>query len=259
MIFNKKLNTIVLFQPHASFAVNNNSALLTEFDSIGLLALSAYLKQHGYKVKVVHVARALAQGHSIKTIVDMVMNLNPCLFGISINWLHLSQGALELAQVLKKSFPSINIVAGGSHAGLFGFEIMEKYAHFFDGVAIGEGEETLLDVTRRIFDQGDLQGIPGLVTTGAEYVERQIKSDINSLPFYSYEDIFPLPGRYDQTKHFAALNTTRGGCKKSCNFCLESKSLGNLNRQQTTAFSAERLIFILSNIDINNNVASSRI
>lgn len=241
MKFNIKYHTIVLFQPHASFAVKNNSALLTEFDSIGLLSLSAYLKQFGYRVKVVHVARALEQGFSINTIVQMVKNLHPCLFGVSINWLHLSQGALELAEILKQNFPDIKIVAGGSHAGLFAKEIMSKYNKLLDGVAVGEGEETLLDIVERVFDNEELDDIAGLMTNSGSFTPRKITSDLNLLPLYTYQDIFPVPRQYDHPKRFAALNTTRGGCKKTCNFCLESKSLGNLSRHKTVAFSPERL------------------
>ena len=56
---NKK-NFVCLIQPHTSFKLMNvQPALFDQFDSIGLMSLSAYLKEKGYEVEILHLAKRL--------------------------------------------------------------------------------------------------------------------------------------------------------------------------------------------------------
>jgi len=238
-------HAIVLIQPHCSFELRGEPVLRNEFDSIGLLALGSYLRAQGYLAETFHFARALAQGYGAAELLDRIAELDPLLFGVSINWLHLSQGAIETAGLLKRRFPDRPVVVGGQHATFFAADIMTGHADVFDGVVVGEGEETLLEIADRVREGADLAGIPGLMTArdgGLSFTPRQVTLKLDSLPFISYEHVFPPPRAGGPDRLTAALDTTRGGCRKDCNYCLESRKLGTFGRERSCHYSIGRLV-----------------
>lgn len=237
--------TVVLIQPHCSFHLKGKPVLMTEHDAMGLLALCAYLRAKRFNVKIIHVPRALSLGHTIENIFGVIDQLNPLLFGISMNWLHMSQGAIEIAELLKKKFPAAPVVTGGSHASLFAGEIMAEYHDRFDGVVVGEGEETLHEAVERVQKREGLGGIPGLMINHdgeLRYAPREVAVAVDMLPLYSYQHIWPEVPPKDPFRNLAALTTTRGGCTKNCNYCLESGTLGKSGRRKAVHYSTDRLL-----------------
>lgn len=238
-------HAVVLIQPHCSFGLKGQPVLRNEFDSIGLAALGSFLRAQGYVAETFHFARALAQGYGAPELLDRIAGLDPLLFGVSINWLHLSEGAIETARLLKQRFPGRPVVVGGQHATFFAADIMTCHADVFDGVVVGEGEETLLEIADRVREGADLTGIPGLLTArdGAlSFTPRKVTLELDSLPLISYEHVFPLPKAGGPDRLTAALDTTRGGCRKDCNYCLESRRLGTFGRERSCHYSIGRLV-----------------
>ena len=236
---------MVLIQPHASFRLKGDSVLYTQFDAVGLISLAGFLETKGYRVKIFNFARALDFGYQPRELFRMIAETDPLLFGISINWLHLSQGALEIAMILKRKHPGLPVVVGGQHASIFAGEMIAGYHHLLDGVVVGEGEETLLEVVERASQHHTLRMIPGLMTSGGDQIifePRKVTLGLESLPLLSYEGIFPAPGPTDRSSYYAALSTTRGGCRKDCNYCLESCSLGAFGRESPVHYSIEHLV-----------------
>ena len=91
---NKK-NFVCLIQPHTSFKLMNvQPALFDQFDSIGLMSLSAYLKEKGYEVEILHLAKAFRNGYSLQQVIDKIKSREPILFGIGNMWVHQSVGML---------------------------------------------------------------------------------------------------------------------------------------------------------------------
>lgn len=237
--------TVVLIQPHCSLGLRGEPVLRSEFDSIGLLALGSYLRAQGYRAETFHFARAFAIGSSPAELLGRIAELDPLLFGISINWLHLSEGALETAAWLRQRFPGRPVIVGGQHATFFAADIMTGHADLFDGVVVGEGEETLLEVADRVREGADLAGIAGLMTardSELSFAPRRVTLELDSLPFISYEHFFPLPKPGGPDRVLAALDTTRGGCRKDCNYCLESRTLGTFGRERSCHYSIDRLV-----------------
>jgi len=239
------IKPVVLIHPQCSFALRGKSIMQTGFDSIGLLALSSYLAEKGFAVRIINFARALSSGHTPAQLLAMVADLDPLLIGISMNWVHLSVGALEIAAALREKHRDLPIILGGQHASLFAGEIMEGYHQFIDGVVIGEGEETLLEIARKTLEGEKPDGIPGFMTWAegtTVYRSREIGIDMDSLPCFSYESSLPeaVPGT--PARFLGALDTSRGGCRRECNYCLESKSLGRLGRPQPVHHGSDHLI-----------------
>lgn len=246
---NKK-NFVCLIQPHTSFKLMNvQPALFDQFDSIGLMSLSAYLKEKGYEVEILHLAKAFRNGYSLQQVIDKIKSREPILFGIGNMWVHQSVGMLETATLLKEIYPNIPIIVGGQHASFFSRDIVESYSGLIDGVIVGEGEETLYDVVKSVEESGIIEkSIPGLMVKNSngeiEYTRRDIKLELDNLPFLSHKGIWPkidpLPG--DIIPYAAALDTVRGGCPQSCVHCLEGNGLGKLGRNKRAFHSPEYLI-----------------
>ena len=236
---------IVLIQPQCSFELEGEPALNTQFDSIGLLSLASYLRSLGRPVKIFHFPRALELGYKADALFDQIADLSPLVCGISINWLHLSRGAIEVANILKQRFPNVPVVVGGQHASFFAEEIVRGYHSVIDGVVVGEGEETLAEIVEHAELGQPLDGISGLMTHRdgeVVYSPRQVSLDVDGLPLISYDSVFPVVGSGDPAGRVAALDTCRGGCRKNCSYCLESSTLGAFGRAGPVRYSIERLV-----------------
>jgi len=237
--------SVVLIQPHASFAVGGCPTLGTQFDSLGLLALSAYLKAHGFPTRVLHMARAMAFGIRQRDVFDWIERQDPLFVGLSMNWLHLSVGAIEAATIIRARWPDTPIVIGGQHATLFAEEILCGHHDVIDAVAVGEGEETILEVAERLRSGEDLTGIAGLMTRKGDevrFLPRTVTTEMSSLPLVSYEDVVPAGPPSQPTGLLAALDTSRGGCAHDCAYCLEACSVSSFGRSAPQHSDVERLV-----------------
>ena len=124
----------------------------------------------------------------------------------------------ELMQDLRKILPGIPFWAGGPEVSYDAEEFLEKNPAF-DGVMVGEGEETFLELVRHYVDGTvSLEETRGLVyrrTDGTIQNNgwRQIM-DLSKVPF-AYEDLKDFENRiiyYESSR----------GCPFSCSYCLSS-------------------------------------
>lgn len=212
---------LILVQPIAELK-NSNPVLPQDAVGIGMLTIISYIEKYGYSGEVVHMPFALAQSYQFDSIIKHIIDADPDVIGVGLNWLHFSSGALEIAKELRLQFPDKIIVIGGQHATLFAQEIVEKAA-YITGVTVGESEITyrrLIECVHR--EQSPLGVVDGLCyydEVGYHYSSPQIVDDLDSIPFYSYKKVWPATN----TK-CAAVDTVRGTCPKSCPYCIESRT-----------------------------------
>lgn len=232
----KTAKNICLIQPPASFQTHD-CCLPTDYVGVGLLALSAYLEQHGFRTRIFHFPIALKTGRTPQRILQEIALFNPCLFAIGMNWVHFSSGALEVAEKLKSYFPDTPMVVGGQHASLFSHSILEHFPDLISAVIAGEAEVPLLRLCQAsAAGESFPQDIPGVIThqnadSGAdpEYIE-----DINSLPMQSFERVWP-----GYERPLAAVSTMRGGCPRQCAYCLEGSPHVKWKRRPAAHHSVE--------------------
>ncbi len=240
---------VCLIQPHTSYKLATiQPALFDQFDSIGLLALAGYLREKGYTVDILHLAKAYRNGYTKKQVEEKLKSRKPILFGIGNMWLHQSVGMLETAQMIRDIYGDIPIVVGGQHASFFARDIVEDYSNKINGVIVGEGEETLYQLVKSVEEGGTIDPtVPGFMSKQKDgeivYTPRIVTLEMDSLPFMSHKGVWPevRPKNGDIIPSVAAIDTVRGGCPTNCGHCLEANSIGKHGREKRAFHSPEYL------------------
>ncbi|GKT33833.1 hypothetical protein ADUPG1_002660, partial [Aduncisulcus paluster] len=184
------MKDILIVQPPASFE-NDNPVLPQSSVGIGMLTIMAYIEAHGYSGEVVHIPRALEAGLGMDHVMERICAANPKLIAIGLNWLHFSDGAIRLAEILREKLPNASIVIGGQHATLFSEEIVNN-CDAIEGVTVGESEITILKLlessSRETRKLPPVKGLTYRAQDGRIITSKpEIVEDIDSLPFYGYK------------------------------------------------------------------------
>ncbi len=137
------------------------STPIFEMYPIGFASLSEYLERHGLKVRIVNVALKMLKDEGFD-VERFLSKQNPVAFGIDLHWMAHVQGALALAEIIKKYHPDTRVILGGLSATYYHEEIVRRYP-FIDFVVRGDStEKPLLQLLRLIKEGGNFETIPNL-------------------------------------------------------------------------------------------------
>jgi B12-binding domain/radical SAM domain protein len=137
------------------------STPIFEMYPIGFASLSEYLERNGLKVRIINIALKMLKGQGFD-VERFIQKKNPIAFGIDLHWMAHVQGALALAEIIKKFHPKTPVILGGLSATYYHEEILRQYP-FVDFVIRGDStEKPLLQLIRAIKGKGDFQNIPNL-------------------------------------------------------------------------------------------------
>lgn len=219
----KKARVILINPPTA----DKSSEIL-----LGLAYLTSALRKHGHEVKVIDGTAPynIKSPHEIK---KMVADFSPHFIGVSLTVTYIPQTYTFLNDLKKMKIP---VVAGGSHVNPLSEEVL---AHGTDIVALGEGENTVVELADYFCgNRGDLEGIKGLCFkkedgTFFRTPPRPLIQNLDEIPFPAFED-FPI--RYytgsddaDSNPIFWAIFSSRG-CPFHCTFCCGHNVFGRTYR-----------------------------
>jgi B12-binding domain/radical SAM domain protein len=141
------------------------STPIFEFYPIGFVTLSEYLERHGFRVRIVNVALKMLKRPRFD-VEKFVASSNPRLFGLDLHWMAHVQGALALAEIIKRFHPQTPVVLGGLSATYYHEEILERYPQI-DFVARGDStEEPLRQLLEVLRDGGDFGRVQNLAWRG---------------------------------------------------------------------------------------------
>ena len=183
--------------------------------SLGLMYLSASLRRAGYRVR--HIDHTFLERSEVLAEID---RLEPSVIGIYC-MITMQDEALSLAEQVRDK--ALTVVGGPYPSGE-----PDTFVDQFDLVAVGEGEETIVQVMQHLEDKR-FEEIPGLVfKQGGEIVRttpRVRSKDMSHLPLPYRGDV--PNGDYIRywRKHWndatTPLMSTRG-CPFRCDFCHKS-------------------------------------
>ncbi|MGQ9647027.1 MAG: TIGR04190 family B12-binding domain/radical SAM domain protein [Thermodesulfobacteriota bacterium] len=137
------------------------STPIFEMYPIGFASLSEYLERNGLKVRIVNVALKMLKDERFD-VERFLSKQNPLAFGIDLHWMAHVQGALALAEIIKRHHPNTPVILGGLSATYYHEEILRQYP-FVDFVLRGDStEKPLLQLLQTIKGDGGLHAIPNL-------------------------------------------------------------------------------------------------
>jgi B12-binding domain/radical SAM domain protein len=151
------------------------STPIFEMYPIGFTSLSEYLERHGLKVRIINVAMKMLKDERFD-VERLIQKNKPVAFGIDLHWMAHVQGALALAEIIKRFHPNIPVILGGLSATYYHEEILRQYP-FIDVVMRGDStEKPLLQLLQTIKGGGDFKNVPNLT-----YRDEKNGIQINSL------------------------------------------------------------------------------
>lgn len=137
------------------------STPIFEMYPIGFASLSEYLERHGLKVRIINVAMKMLKDEKFD-VERLIRKNTPVAFGIDLHWMAHVQGALALAEIIKRFHPNIPVILGGFSATYYHEEILGQYP-FIDFVVRGDStEKPLLQLIQAIKTDKDFKNIPNL-------------------------------------------------------------------------------------------------
>lgn len=208
---------------------------------ISLGYLAAYLQQNNVTVGLLDYE---VQDISEDALIDLIGQQKPILVGISCVTSNINAGH-DLAKAVKENFPDIKIIIGGVHATALPQRTLEEFP-YFDFVAKGEGERTLLELYNALVSGADPSGVRGLFfRNGSGFVDtgnRSLVDNLDSLPFPDrklldvalYRKTHATRGFSRTVKNIAEIITARG-CPFNCIFCAVNVNFDRRVRYRSVA------------------------
>lgn len=181
-------------------------------EPIGILLLSAVLKENGFETKLCSLKK-----HNLSIFLN---DFSPDIvaYGAMTPDIRLMKIAdkivLEWAEKSSKS--KLLRIMGGAHPTFFP-EILDEMK--LDAICVGEGENAILELVKRFEAGQPLNGISNIIPAGGniEGMKKELIKDLDSLPFAD-RNIF-----YDATpllKDFGLRGIlTSRGCPYNCTYC----------------------------------------
>jgi B12-binding domain/radical SAM domain protein len=137
------------------------STPIFEMYPIGFASLSEYLERHGLKVRIINVALKMLKDEEFD-VERFISKKKPVAFGIDLHWMAHVQGALAIAEIIKRFHPEIPVILGGLSATYYHEAILRQYL-FIDFVVRGDStERPMLQLLQAIKENGDFAKVPNL-------------------------------------------------------------------------------------------------
>jgi radical SAM superfamily enzyme YgiQ (UPF0313 family) len=216
----KNKRTILLINPHHHRNWKYKESIYSF--PIGLLYLGTFLRQAGYKPKLIDTCVDPKYLDAIRA------ELNDTLYvGLSVMTPQISH-AYEIAETIRQETSSVPIIWGGIHPSLYPASCLDDLC---DVAVLGEGDQTSVDIADAITRQTDLAEIPGIAfKTDTGIVQQTSPRPLLSmadLPHVDYSLVDPeayIESYVIQEQRSARtvpIHAARG-CPWHCTFCINT-------------------------------------
>ena len=246
---------------------------VSPFFPLGIAYLAAAITQAGHDVLVrdylinyfdevgtPYGDSMVRYGASDERIVEDLRDTRADVVGISCLFSAQEFDACVLCRLAREALPEAFVVMGGAHAGVSSMELMGNIPEL-NGVILGEGEDSTVELLSALAQGGDLSSVDGLVwRTEDGRVYRQEKTR-----YIETLDTLPMPARYlfDMDLYFekgkghnvpeaepcAQIITSRG-CPYRCAFCALRNHWGKRQRMRSAINVLEEIRFLVAKYGI---------
>jgi len=193
---------------------------------LGLMYVGATLKKAGFHVRI---KDAFAEKMDWQDFEIYIKQEKPHIMGIG-----------GMSPTIDTSFRAIKIarpytdyiIMGGPHISLYQKKIFDQCPEIDIGI-IGEGEETILEIIMALDRGRSINGIRGIVTKDKQMEERELISDIDTIPFPDRDMVPYRLYRYPLLKNRCVTTMfTSRGCPYQCSFC-DKSTFGSIWRPRS--------------------------
>lgn len=247
---------VVLIRPHVSPLKPNRSA---SRPPTGLLYVAAVLIQHGFDVEIID--QSVEMNYEEK-IIDALKGEVLCV-GITCLTGQMIINGIEIVKIVRK-YSQCPVVWGGVHPSLEpATTINSKYV---DIIVLGNGEETMLELTRALRYGADLKDVNGIIykINGRIFHNPPRKPyDLNNLPplplnlvnIENYRDHYQLSALFHFKNSLSISFETSRGCTHKCTYCCNANK-NYKNMAKWRSMTAIKLADAVEKLIINHNIRS---
>lgn len=208
---------IVLSHGYFLYVDPKEQVIMRPYPPLGILYLSAYLKQHDFQVSVID--STFLEVSAWKT---QLLNENPDLLALYTNLMTKVQ-LLELVPWVLENLPETRLVAGGPDVTYNTEAYLQAGFHF---CISGEGEQTILELAEALQKNEDYRTIPGVSYLSGgkvnELIPREKVRELSELPQPDRMAI-PIEKYLETWKQYHGKRTlnisTQRGCPYTCKWC----------------------------------------
>ncbi len=187
--------------------------------SEGLASISAFIKQAGYKVSLMHINHEFDEKEFKKNLLSFK---DIDLIGFSTRTTMFDY-VKDLCKWTKEEKPNLFTFAGGYHAILVPDAFMDVEG--LDAVCVGEGEYPILELMNKMKNKEDFFKTESFYfNNNGEIIKNPVRpliENLDDLPFPDI-DLFDYKN-LDTTKTHTALIMLSRGCIYSCTYCGNSQ------------------------------------
>jgi B12-binding domain/radical SAM domain protein len=205
------------------------STAVFEMYPVGFSAISEYLGEHGFNVRIINLAFQMLEDPAFDP-ERLLKKLSPVAFGIDLHWLPHAHGSLEVARLCKHYHPHIPVIFGGYSATYFHEELIQ-YPQV-DVVVRGDStEDIMLQLISAIKHNRTFDSIPGItyrrngaiqINPAAAPVNHLDRASNNYLSLFKNSIKFGVKGFtpiYDWWDYPITAVMTCRGCTQNCVIC----------------------------------------
>ncbi len=193
-----------------------------------LLQLGAYVEREMPEVRL-EIVDCQAEGLNHEGLKRRIAQVSPDVVALSGNMTCNAYTVARSAEIAKEVDPDIRTVVGGQHYSFLADESLRKIPEI-DFIVRQEGELTLVDLLRSLFDGHDLGRIEGLSFRHDGHIvhgpDRAFLANLDTLPYPAYHLVEPLLDRYHfrmmtgpHVRYFVVEGSR--GCQYNCSFCTQ--------------------------------------
>ncbi len=239
------------------------------YDNFALRMLFSYLRDHNISVSYIGFKRPRAKrvktlknepidtydfspettGKDVEALLNQLRKLNPVLIGINVKSAHFQVAKLITASIRAKF--KCPIIWGGPHPTID----PENCLKHVDMVCVGEGFDTLLELSQRILQHKSYNNIRNIwFNDEGEIIKNELRAQIDNLdilPYASYDNenkFYIDNGCLQQEKNYDQLGfsltddplksfhhtMTAFGCPMNCSYCINSFRCDKFRRRSVS-------------------------
>ena len=182
---------------------------------MGILSVGSALKKNGFEIELININET-----EIESATEQIIKKNPELVGFSVMTGRQTKHSARMSKFIKEKSKA-RILWGGIHPSLLPEQCLAE--DYVDFVIVGEGEETSIELIKKLAQAESLEAVLGLGFKKNGQIKlnpaRPLIDNLDQWPLdFSLLDLEKYIYKLDKFKRVIAYKASRG-CPFNCAFC----------------------------------------